>query len=639
MLLDKINSPNDIKHFNSDQLLQLCKELSQFYIHSISKIGGHLGAALGVVELTVAIHYVFNTPKDKLIWDVGHQAHIHKILTGRRNKITTMKQPDGLSGFTKRSESIYDSFGAGHSSTSISAALGMEVARILKDKKNKVISVIGDGAISAGMAYEALNNAGSFANNLIVILNDNQMSISPTVGALTSHLAEISSPNSPYMKVKDIIKSSLDNFPVTNFFKNLFNRIDKNIDSIVHHTNFFENLGFHYIGPLDGHNVTGLVSILEKINNDSSLVKPVLIHVLTEKGRGFYLSNGGEEEAFHSVGKFSVDDNTQNKQKSFVPTYTKIFADSLIKQAEIDDKIVAITAAMPSGVGLNNFKKLFPKRFFDVGIAEQHAVTFAAGLACENIKPFVAIYSTFLQRAYDQIIHDVAIQKLPVRFAIDRAGLVGGDGATHAGSFDIAFLSSLPNFVIMAPSDENELAKMVALAADYDEGPIAFRYPRGEVTGVKNASNELIEIGKGRVVKEGNNVAILSFGTRLEEALKATEILTDRYNISPTVADARFAKPLDIKLISYLVSNHKLLITIEEGSIGGFSAQVNNFILKHSLNKKIEIRNLFLPDLFLDHGNVQDLYEQANLNANNIVTLVTEILNISNITPFKQKII
>jgi 1-deoxy-D-xylulose-5-phosphate synthase len=635
VLLENIESPSDIKHFNSDQLLQLCKELSGFYANSISKTGGHLGAALGVLELTVAIHYVFDTPRDKLIWDVGHQAHIHKILTGRRDKFMTLKQENGISGFTKRSESIYDPFGAGHSSTSISAALGMEVGRLLQNKDNKVIAVIGDGAMTAGMAYEALNNAGSLKNRLIVILNDNRMSISPTVGALTSHLAKLVSSN-PHIKVKDLINSSLDNFSTQSFFKKALEIVGKKNKSIG--SNLFENLGFHYLGPIDGHRLDDLIAIFDSVKNNTSIDKPILIHTLTKKGNGFYSPNGGEEEAFHAVNKFCSYTNMQCKPKSKIPTYTKVFTDSLIREANKDDNIVAITAAMPSGAGLDLFQKKFPKRFFDVGIAEQHAVTFAAGLACENMNPFVAIYSTFLQRSYDQIVHDIALQKLPVKFAIDRAGLVGGDGATHAGSFDLAFLGALPNFVIMSPSDENELSKMVATAALYDEGPIAFRYPRNEAVGVKIESEEILDIGKGRIIREGDDIAILSLGTRLQESLKAADILLERYGVSSTVADARFVKPIDTNLIKQLTQNHKLLITIEEGSIGGFSAQVNNFILQNNFNKNIVIRNLFLPDIFIDHGNVYKLYEQFNLNASAIINLVTELFNLSNVTLLKQKI-
>jgi len=639
MLLEKINLPIDLKHLNSDQLSDLCKELSSFYINSIAKIGGHLGGSLGVIELTVALHYVFNMPKDKLIWDVGHQSHIHKIITGRRDKITTLKQESGLSGFTKRTESVYDPFGAGHSSTSISAALGMEIGRILQNKNNYTIAVIGDGAMSAGMAFEALNNAGSLKNRLIVILNDNQMSISPSVGALSNHLSKISLPTTQ-QKVKDLIKSSIENIPLKIFFKKALKTLENSLKNVASSNNIFENLGFDYLGPIDGHNIEDMVNIFEAIKSDSAIDKPVLIHVLTKKGNGFYSSNGCEEEHFHAVNKFCPETGLQEKPKLKAPTYTQVFANSLIREAEKDDKIVAITAAMASGTGLNSFQKKFPSRFFDVGIAEQHAVTFAAGLACENMSPFVAIYSTFLQRAYDQVIHDVAIQKLPVRFAIDRAGLVGEDGSTHAGTFDLAFLSVLPNFVVMAPSDEDELSKMVATAAAYDDGPISFRYPRGESTGAIITAEKTLNIGHGRIVREGSDVAILSLGTRLQEAIKAAEILESQYNVSATVADARFAKPIDTKLIKQLLRNHRMLITVEEGSIGGFATQVNNFILQNNLNSKNSvIKNLFLPDIFLDHAPVHSLYERANINANGIVSAVTEVFGVSNVTAFTKKII
>jgi len=625
VLLDKISSPTDLKQFNFDQLLQLCKELSGFYINSMSEIGGHLGGSLGVLELTVALHYVFNTPKDKLIWDVSHQAHIHKILTGRRDKIMTLKQEDGLSGFTKRSESVYDSFGAGHSSTSISAALGMEVANKLSGKDSHVIAVIGDGALSAGMAYEAINNAGVLKNKLIVILNDNKMSISPSVGAMSTYLSKLP-PYDTNHKLRSMIKASIAHTPVKDIVTNTVKNIERNFKT----NTIFENLGFDYIGTLNGHNLETLIEILQKAKNRKD-EKPLLIHILTEKGRGFY-STTGEHENFHAVSKFCPNTGVQEKNTSDRVTYTKAFANRLIDEAKRDSKIVAITAAMSSGTGLDEFQKAFPDRFFDTGIAEQHAVTFAAGLACEGIKPFVAIYSTFLQRAYDQIVHDVALQNLPVRFAIDRAGLVGEDGPTHAGSFDLTFLGTLPNFVIMAPSDENELSKMVTTATYYDHGPIAFRYPRGIGVGVTIETPQTIQIGKGRLIKQGNDIAIISVGTRLHESLKASRLLEENYNIKVTLVDAVFIKPIDEALIRLILKEHKTVITVEENSIGGFSTQFNNFILANDLQKDKTIRNLFLPDLFIDQASQNRMCEMANLNANSIVNAALNSLNISNIT-------
>jgi 1-deoxy-D-xylulose-5-phosphate synthase len=632
VLLDKINSPSDLKQFNFDQLYQLCKELSGFYIKSMSGIGGHLGGSLGVLELTVALHYVFNTPKDKLIWDVGHQAHIHKILTGRRDKITTLKQEEGLSGFTKRCESVYDPFGAGHSSTSISAALGIEVANILEQKNNRAIAVIGDGALGAGMAYEAINNAGSFENRLIVILNDNKMSISPSVGALNNHLAEISAHSDIYHNLRYSFKASIPDSPVKQMVKRTVKTIEKNFKQ----ENIFENLGFDYLGPVDGHNLESLINVLEKVKN-SEIPKPVLIHVLTEKGRGFY-STTGEHENFHAVAPFCLETRIQTKLQPQAISYTKSFADRLIEEAKKDSKIVAITAAMSSGTGLDEFQKKLPDRFFDVGIAEQHAVTFAAGLACEGMKPFVAIYSTFLQRAYDQVVHDVAIQNLPVRFALDRAGLVGDDGATHAGSFDLTYLSTLPNFVVMAPSDENILAQMVSTATRYDYGPIAFRYPRGNGVGVNIESPYILPIGKGRIILEGNNIAVISVGTRLGETMKAAKILKENHNINITVVDAMFIKPIDKDLIKQVVKNHNTIITVEENSIGGFASQFNNFVLNNDLHRNRNIKNLHLPDVFLDHGKMNKIYEIANLNASAIVKNVLSSLNISTISNFTKVI-
>jgi 1-deoxy-D-xylulose-5-phosphate synthase len=631
VLLDKIDSPNDIKQFNSDQLLELCKELSKFYIDTISGIGGHLGAGLGVIELTVALHYVFDSPKDKLIWDVSHQAHIHKILTGRRDKIMTLKKENGLSGFTKRCESIHDAFGAGHSSTSISAALGMDIANSINSTNHHIIPIIGDGALGAGMAYEAINHAGSQKNNLIVILNDNQMSISPTVGAMSKYLKKITTQDGSYQRFKNIVKSSLHNSPVKDMIGTTVKTIEKNFK----HQNIFEDLGFDYIGPIDGHDVNSLVELFKHLKNRKEY-KPILIHALTKKGNGFY-SNKCENESYHAVAPFCTKTGAQTKQENSVTTYTKAFANRLIEEAQKDSKIVAITAAMESGTGLSEFKAAFPKRFFDVGIAEQHAVTFAAGLACENIKPFVSIYSTFIQRAYDQIVHDVAIQKLPVRFALDRSGLVGGDGATHAGSFDLTFLGALPNFVIMAPSDENELSKMVTTSVSYEDGPIALRYPRGNGTGVRIESPQILKIGKGRIVQEGNDIAIFAVGTRLQEALKASALLESAYNIKPTIIDPRFIKPIDTELVERVLNNHKVIITAEENSIGGFSAQFNELVLKKDLHKNKIIKNLYLPDIFLDHGKPYDLYERAGLNSSAIVSEALQTLNRSNVTHLNRE--
>jgi 1-deoxy-D-xylulose-5-phosphate synthase len=629
MLLDSITSSQDIKHYNSDQLLQLCKELRSEIINIVSQTGGHLGASLGVIELTVALHYVFNTPTDRLIWDVGHQSYPHKILTGRRDKMSTLRQKSGLSGFTRREENLYDCFGAGHSSTSISAGLGMEIAKILSNKQNRVISVIGDGAISAGMAYEAINNAGSLGNRLIVILNDNNMSISPAVGAMSSYLSQFIS-SRPYLTIRDTIKASISKFPGKKLITRTLQKLEKNFKSVTSNGNIFEELGFYYIGPLDGHNVEDLVRVLQNVRNDDhSINKPILIHVITEKGKGFS-SPENSLEKFHAVGKFCPQTKIQKKNVSAKPTYTNVFSKILTDIAIRDDKIIAITAAMASGTGLDKFQQQHPNRFFDVGIAEQHAVTFAAGLACEGYKPFVAIYSTFLQRAYDQIVHDVAIQKLPVKFAIDRAGLVGADGATHAGSFDITYLGTLPNFIIMAASDEQELANMILTASEINNCPVAFRYPRGEIIGnTLNIKPEIIAIGKGRIIQEGNDVAILSLGTRLQEAQKAADLLVKEYGITCTIADARFAKPIDQELIKNLAQNHALLVTIEEGSIGGFASYVNNYLLQNDKfgNNNLLIRNLFLPDEFIEQATQYEQYEEAGLNAEHIFSTVVNILH------------
>jgi len=582
-LLDQIKVPADLRRLEKAQLRALADELRMELIDAVSVTGGHFGAGLGVVELTVALHYVFDTPNDRLIWDVGHQAYPHKILTGRREKIRTIRKGGGLSGFTKRAESVFDPFGAAHSSTSVSSGFGMAVARDLSGGTNHVISVIGDGAMSAGMAYEALNNAGASKSRLIVILNDNAMSISPPVGALEKHLRALT---------KGEEKRSL-----------------------------FEHLGFRYHGPLDGHDLDAMLATLEELR-DEEASGPVLLHLVTEKGRGYAPAEASADKG-HAVAKFDVATGKQSKSQAAAPTYTRVFADALVKEAEKDPKIVAITAAMASGTGLDIFEKHFPDRMFDVGIAEQHAVTFAAGLATEGLKPFCAIYSTFLQRAYDQVVHDVALQHLPVRFAMDRAGLVGADGATHAGSFDLAYLGCLPGFVIMAAADEAELVNMVATAAAYDEGPIALRYPRGEGVGVPLPDpGQVLPIGRGRVLKEGKDVAILSLGTRLRASLAAADYLQTR-GVSCTVADARFAKPIDQDLIRRLVRHHRLLVTVEEGAIGGFGAQVLQYLVNNDLLRSgVEVRNLMLPDQFQDHDDPTRQYDAAGLNGDAIAAVI-----------------
>jgi 1-deoxy-D-xylulose-5-phosphate synthase len=614
-LLDKISSPEDLKAFSDDELKQLADELREDAIHHVSRTGGHLGAGLGVVELTVALHHIFNTPEDKIIWDVGHQAYPHKILTGRRDKMQTLRKPGGLAGFTKRSESEYDPFGAGHSSTSISAALGMAVARDKQKKNNEVIAVIGDGAMSAGMAYEAMNNAAHMNTKLVVILNDNDMSIAPAVGAMSTYLSRLIS-SGPYFTLRNVAKKAVEMLPKT--IGDVARKTEQYARNMGNTGNLFEEMGFYYIGPIDGHNMEHLLPILRNVRDEKEQ-RPVLVHVVTEKGHGFE-SPEASKEKHHAVKKFDVVTKVQEKTEAGKPSYTNIFAQSLIKEAEKDEKIIAITAAMPSGTGLDKFSEVFPERCYDVGIAEQHAVTFAAGLAAEGFKPFVTIYSTFLQRAYDQVVHDVAIQKLPVRFAIDRAGLVGADGPTHAGSFDITYLASLPHFVVMAPSDEAELARMVATSAIIDDAPSAVRYPRGEGTGVEIPENaEPLEIGKGRIIEEGKKIAIFSLGTRLEESLKAAKELNAK-GLSTTVADARFAKPIDKKLIKALAEKHEVLITIEEGAIGGFAAHVSKYLEEEGLLEKgLIFRSLFLPDVFIDHGNPYDMYEEAGLNASGMV--------------------
>lgn len=623
-LLDQVKFPKDLKKFNKKQLKQLAEELRQETISAVSETGGHLGAGLGVLELTVALHHVFNTPEDLLIWDVGHQAYPHKILTGRRDRIRTLRKPGGLSGFTKRLESEYDPFGAAHSSTSISAALGMAVARDLEGKNNEVIAVIGDGSISAGMAYEAMNNAAWLNSRLIVILNDNNMSIAPPTGAMSNYLSRLIS-SRPYINFRNMARKVLPKKVLKAAKK--AEQYAKTLATGATQGNIFEDLGFYYIGPIDGHNLDHLIPILKNIRDDKEFKHPILMHVVTEKGRGF---NSPEKSAekFHAVNKFDLSSLIQHKTTAKAPTYTKVFAESLIKHAEIDKKIVAITAAMPSGTGLDLFAKKFPERCFDVGIAEQHAVTFAAGLATQGYKPFATIYSTFLQRAYDQVVHDVAIQNLPVRFAMDRAGLVGADGPTHAGSFDITYLTTLPNFVVMAASDEVELMHMVATASEINDRPSAVRYPRGEGYGLELPSiGKALPIGKGRIIREGSDVAILSLGTRLNESIKAANEL-EKMNIRVTVADARFAKPLDEELIIKLATSHKVLITIEEGSIGGFSAHVLDLLAKQDLLSNIKVIPMHLPDYFIEQNTPQAMYEEAGLNATQIIEKATAALSV-----------
>ncbi len=620
--LDAISTPSDLRGLSVEGLQKVADDLRCETIDAVSVTGGHLGAGLGVVELTVAIHAVFNTPDDKLIWDVGHQAYPHKILTGRRNQIRTLRMGGGLSGFTKRSESAFDPFGAAHSSTSISAGLGMAAARDLSGGNNHIIAVIGDGAMSAGMAYEAMNNAGAMKSKMIVILNDNNMSIAPPVGAMSKYLTGLVS-SKPYLGAREAAKKLTNLLPSP--IKHAAKRAEETARAALGGGTMFEEMGFYYIGPVDGHNLEQLVSILTNIR-DNHPDAPVLIHAITKKGKGYAPAESSSDK-MHGVTKFDVVTGDQYKAKSNAPSYTKIFAKSLMDEASRDDKIVAITAAMPSGTGLDVFGYEFPDRTFDVGIAEQHAVTFAGGLACEGYKPFVAIYSTFLQRAYDQIVHDIALQNLPVRFAMDRAGLVGADGATHAGSFDIAYLGCLPNMVLMAPSDEAELMHMVATAVAYNDGPIAFRYPRGEGVGMELPSQgEVLRIGKGRIVREGNDIAILSYGTRLKEALLAADMMAAK-NMSVTVADARFAKPIDEDLIRALAKNHTKLVVVEEGSMGGFGSFVLEFMSRDGLldSGKIKVRSLYLPDSFQDHDTQDKQYDQAGLNAKDIVKTILNL--------------
>ena len=631
-LIKQINFPSDLRKFKKDDLRQISDELRDELIDIVSETGGHLGAGLGVVELTVALHYVFDTPKDKLVWDVSHQCYPHKIITGRRNRIKTLRKGGGLSGFTKRTESEYDPFGAAHSSTSISSTLGMAVAKNLSNNKNNVIAVIGDGAMSAGMAYEAMNNAGALKSKLIVVLNDNDMSIARPVGAMSKYLAKLLS-GRLYFSFRETLKMVISSF--SKRFSQKAGRAEDLLRNIVTGGTLFSELGFYYVGPIDGHDVENLVQIFENVKN-SSHQGPVLIHVRTQKGKGYKPAEESGDK-YHGVSKFNVSTGEQKKTNSNIPSYTKVFAETLIKHAEQDTKIIGITGAMPSGTGLNLFEKKFPERTFDVGIAEQHAVTFAAGLATEGYKPYAAIYSTFLQRAYDQVVHDVALQSLPVRFAIDRAGLVGADGPTHAGSFDITYLSTLPNFVVMAASDEAELVKMINTSVNINDRPSAFRYPRGNGIGVELPTiNEILEIGKGRIIKEGKKVALINFGTRLEDCKKASDQLLKR-GIDCTIIDARFAKPLDEKLIMETASNHEVLITIEEGSVGGFGSHVMQFLADRGVfDRGLKFRSMILPDIFIDQDTPEKMYEIAGLDHSSIANKVEETLN-SNIILAKNK--
>ena len=621
--LDKVNFPSDIKNLKISELKILADEVREEMIDAVSVTGGHLGAGLGVVELTIALHYVFDTPNDKIIWDVGHQAYPHKILTGRKNKIKTLRQGNGLSGFTKRSESEYDPFGAAHSSTSISAALGIATANKLEKKSNQVVAVIGDGAISGGMAYEAMNNAGSSKTKLIVILNDNDMSIAKPVGAMSTYLAKLLS-GKIYFSLRETIKLIISAF--SKRFSDKAGKAEDFLRSAVTGGTLFNSLGFYYVGPIGGYDLSALILVLQnakKLNHEG----PMMIHIKTQKGKGYEFAEKSHDK-YHGVTKFNVKTGIQEKSNSSIQSYTKVFADTLIKHAENDSKIIGITAAMPSGTGMDLFSEKFPNRMFDVGIAEQHAVTFAAGLATEGYKPYAAIYSTFLQRGYDQVVHDVAIQNLPVRFAIDRAGLVGADGPTHAGSFDITYLSALPNFIVMAASDEAELVRMINTSVDINSNPSALRYPRGNGLGRELPGiDEKIEIGKGRIILEGKKVALINFGARLKECLLANEILNKK-GINITLVDARFAKPLDENLFWQLATDHEAIITIEEGSIGGFGSHVSQFLSeKNLLDNNLKFRSMILPDKFIDHNKPGLMYKEAGLDAEAIVSKVFNILN------------
>ncbi|MEP1519469.1 1-deoxy-D-xylulose-5-phosphate synthase [Ascidiaceihabitans sp.] len=629
-LLDTVQRPADLKRFSDAELIKIAQEVRSETVSAVSVTGGHLGAGLGVVELTVALHAVFNTPKDKIIWDVGHQCYPHKILTERRNRIRTLRQKDGLSGFTKRSESPYDPFGAAHSSTSISAALGFAVARDLggnvPEGLGDAIAVIGDGSMSAGMAYEALNNAGHLKKRMIVILNDNEMSIAPPVGAMSSYLSRLYA-EEPFQDLKAAAKGAISFLPEP--FREGAKRAKDMLKGMTVGGTLFEQLGFSYLGPIDGHDMNQLLPVLRTVKDRAT--GPILIHVITKKGKGYAPAEEARDKG-HGVSKFNVVTGEQKKAPSNAPSYTKVFAEHLLKEAADDDKICAVTAAMPDGTGLNLFAERYPSRCFDVGIAEQHGVTFAAALAAGGMKPFCAMYSTFLQRGYDQVVHDVAIQRLPVRFAIDRAGLVGADGATHAGAFDVAYLTNLPGFVVMAAADEAELTHMVATAAAHDDGPIAFRFPRGEGNGVDMPERGTpLEIGKGRMIRHGKQVALLSFGTRLAEVEKAAEALTAK-GITPTIADARFAKPLDRDLILELAANHEALITIEEGAVGGFGSHVAQLLAEEGVfDTGLKYRSMVLPDTFIDHANPADMYAEAKLNASDIEAKVLHTLGVATI--------
>ena len=623
-LLDVITEPSDLRQFEPGQLQQVAEELRAETVAAVSVTGGHLGAGLGVVELTVALHYLFDTPNDRIIWDVGHQVYPHKILTGRRDRIRTLRKGGGLSGFTKRSESEYDPFGAAHASTSISAALGFSIARDLQSASNRVIAVIGDGALTGGMAYEGLNNAGATASKLIVILNDNDMSIAPPVGALSGYLSRLIS-SRPYRTLRDIGLHVSDRFP--DLMKKAAQRAEVYARGMLSGGTLFEELGFFYVGPIDGHNLDHLLPVLRNVRDDEA-EGPIFVHVVTEKGKGYEPAEQSEDK-YHGVSRFDVATGTMDKNPSNAPTYTRVFAESLIREAKEDDKIVAITAAMPSGTGVDLFGEVFPDRTFDVGLAEQHAVTFGAGLAAEGMKPFVAIYSTFLQRAFDQIVHDVAIQGLPVRFALDRAGYVGADGQTHCGAFDIAYLGCLPGMVLMAAADEAELVRMVSTAVEMEDGPCAFRYPRGNGFGVPLPEQpEPLEPGRGRVLREGSRIALLSYGARLHDCLEAAETL-DSTGLSTTVADARFAKPLDEDLVLRLAKNHEVLVTVEEGSIGGFATQVLHLLaMRGVLDNGLRVRPMVMPDEFLDHDTPAKQVQIAGLADLHIVATVTEALGL-----------
>ncbi len=623
-LLDKISDPKNLRQFSESELQPLAKELRHELIQLVSKTGGHLGAGLGVIELTIALHYIFDTPKDRIIWDVGHQAYPHKILTGRRKEMSSLRQGGGLSGFTKRSESIYDPFGAAHSSTSISSSLGMSVARDIQGQNHNIIAVIGDGAMSAGMAYEAMNNAGVMKNKLIVILNDNDMSIARPVGAMSAYLAKLIS-GGTYSGFRNYAKKIIKYLPSR--IKRILVKMEGHGRSFFTGGTLFEELGFYYVGPIDGHNFNHLIPILRNVKSNHD--GPILIHIVTKKGKGYSPAENSKDK-YHGVSKFDVTTGEQISKKSNIPPYTKVFANQLVKEAENDKKIISITAAMPTGTGLDIFQQKFPDRYFDVGIAEQHAVTFAAGLASDGFKPFCAIYSTFLQRAYDQVIHDVGIQNLPVRFAIDRAGLVGEDGATHAGSFDIMYLSAIPNFTVMAPSNELELARMVKTAANFNEGPIAFRYPRGNGIGIDIPEDlKLIEIGKARLIEEGSDLVILSYGTIFKECEGAVEAL-NKDKIFPTFIDARFAKPLDTQIISKYIKSHKFILTVEEGVIGGFSAQVSAYLQsnKDYYINNIKYKNITLPDRFIDQDTQANQIGLSGLDSEMIYRAAKDLMNV-----------